>query len=145
MRIKSQKTPSSASSHIFVTWDTGPALLQPLCSSTHVERLQRHRDATEERLLSRPPAQGVFQLRLQTVWNRASHPFCVRHKFLTHRIHAHKKCSFDATDFGGHCYTTRVTGTDANSEPISMVREERRNQKAGGGCTSDYRAVCWPN
>ena len=92
-----------------------------------------------------PPPRESFSWGSRQCGTGTSHPFCICHKFLTHRIHAHKKWSFDATDFGGHCYATRVTGTDANSEPISMVREERRNQKAGGGCTSDYRAVCWPN
>ena len=50
---------------------------------------------------------------------------------------------FTPLRFGGGCYTDTVTGTDASSESISMIKEERRNQKADGGCSYSYCATCW--
>ena len=72
-----------------------------------------------------------------------SHLICARHGFLTRRIHEHNNCLFYSTAFWGGCYPTTGTGTDANSESISMVKKESRNQKADGGCSYSYFATCW--
>lgn len=34
---------------------------------------------------------------------------------------------------------------DASSEPVSMVKEEWRNQKADEGCSYDYPVICCHN
>lgn len=142
----------------FVTKDNQPIQLSPASFwlGTQVQLYWSHsagarlwRDCADTEILPRStcfcsPSLAVFQLRPQTLWS-GDKPSLLRSAWIPDPQTPHKKWLFDAIKFWGNCYTTTVTGTDASSEPISMVKEERRNQKADGGCSYGYPAIRWPN
>lgn len=72
-----------------------------------------------------------------------SHLFSVRHDFPTHRAHERDKWWFYTAKFWDGCSTTAITGTDADSESVIVIREERTNQKAAGCCSYNYPTTCW--